>query len=181
MPTSAFKWDLDDGAPSKITQGGRAEFSTHLLPYHEDTTSCFLPLGICRTLLLIITSELMSSSYFLLQKNALLDKQPAEFMSYQTKFKCKKQEASTWKLEFQALGGKQWAGEIKMQWKWWGTDLTSFLPTLPLEHVSHHDRSSHAARFYFGNCICSCENPYKNKSEEQTIVSPPSLIARSFT
>lgn len=66
MPTSAFKRDLDDGAPSKITQGGKAEFSIHLLPYHEDTTSCFLPLGICRTLLLIVTSELMSSSYFLL-------------------------------------------------------------------------------------------------------------------
>lgn len=29
--------------------------------------------------------------------------------------------------------------------------------------------------------ICSCENPYKNKSEDQTIVDQPSLIARSFT
>jgi len=29
--------------------------------------------------------------------------------------------------------------------------------------------------------ICSCENPYKNKSEDRTIVDLPSLIARSFT
>lgn len=39
-------------------------------------------------------------------------------MSYQTECKCKKQEAFTWKLEFQALSGKQCTGEIKMQWQW---------------------------------------------------------------
>jgi len=46
MPISVSKQDLDFRAPSKITQDGKAEFSSHPSPYQEDTTSCFLPLRI---------------------------------------------------------------------------------------------------------------------------------------